>query len=111
MGDEKNEQHLTMSIDAMLDISTNNLQCLREDSVSSEETESAMKLCSCCSEGRDGVKSSFKDCQLLGAGQAIDLHAARYCIGSASGDKATFVTELPTWAATTSSDEGLKWLN
>jgi len=98
-----------MSINAMLDMTTKNLHCLRQESVSPEEAESAIKMCSCCSDGSDGVKLSFKDCQLLGAGQAIDLHAARYCIDS-DEDKATFVTELPNWAAT-ASNEGLKWLN
>lgn len=109
MDQEKKKQQLEMSINAMLDMTTKNLHCLRQESVSPEEAESAIKMCSCCSDGSDGVKLSFKDCQLLGAGQAIDLHAARYCIDS-DEDKATFVTELPNWAAT-ASNEGLKWLN
>ncbi|KAK1736777.1 rhodanese-related sulfurtransferase [Skeletonema marinoi] len=110
MENEKKKQLLTMSVDAMLNASAKNLTCLREESVSSEEAESAIKMCLCCSDGRAGVETSYKDYQLLGAGQAIDLHAAQYCIDSGNEHKANFVTDLPHWAGAR-SNEDLQWLN
>lgn len=113
MDGEKKKQLLTTSIDAILSaasLAEENSNCLRDDSVvSSEEAANAIKLCCCCSDGRVGVESSYKDFQLLGAGQAIDLHSAKYCIDSANEHKPIFVTELPKWAA--SSEAGLNWLN
>lgn len=109
MEDEKKKQLLKMSIDTMLDTSAKSLECLREESVSPEEAKSSINICRCCS-GRAGVESSFKEYQLLGAGQAIDLHSVKYCIDSGDENKANFVTELPNWAASLSND-GLKWLN
>ena len=110
MDDEKKKQLLKMSIDAILDTSAKSPECLREESISPEEAKSSIDMCSCCSDGRVGVESSFKEYQLLGAGQAIDLHAAKYCIDTDDENKASFVTELPNWAASLSND-GLEWLN
>ena len=111
--DEEKKRLQNMSIEAILSAASQekNEQCLRDDSVvSEEEAASAIKVCTCCSDGREGVQSSYKEFQLLGAGQAIDLHAVKYCIGSANEHKTDFVTELPKWAASTSK-AGLNWLN
>ena len=111
--DEEKKRLQNMSIDAILSAASQekNEKCLRDDSVvSEEEAANAIKMCTCCSDGRVGVQSSYKECQLMGAGQAIDLHAAKYCIDSANEHKTNFVTELPKWAASTSK-AGLNWLN
>jgi hypothetical protein len=105
LDDERKKEQLALSIDAILEASAKSRQCLREESLSLEEVESAIKLCNCCSD----VKSSFKDCQLLGSLQSIDLHAFKYCIDPGSANEATFVTELPSWV-TTKSGEGLKFI-
>ncbi len=110
MDDEKKEQLLKMSIDALLDASAKSPERLREESVSPEQAKSAINICSCCSDGRVGVESSFKEYQLLGAGQAIDLHSVKYWFDSDDENKANFVTELPNWAASLSNDD-LRWLN
>jgi 23S rRNA-/tRNA-specific pseudouridylate synthase len=107
--DERKKEHMALSMDALLEASAKNAPCLREESVSSEEADAAIKLCSCCSGGVEGVKSSFKVCQLLGGLQAIDLHAAKYFIDTDSKSKATFVTDLPEWANAV-SNEGLKFV-
>ena len=107
--DGRKKEHMALSIDALLGASAENAPCLREESVSLEEADAAVKLCSCCSGGVEGVTSSFKVCQLLGGLQAIDLHAAKYFIGTDSKSKATFVTDLPEWANAV-SNEGLEFI-
>ena len=105
---EERKQLLATSINTVLESSAMSIQCLREESVSVEELESAIKMCRCCADGITGVQSSFKDNQLLGAGQAIDLHAAKYSFNH-NEKNGTFATQLPIWADV-KNDADLNWL-
>ncbi len=93
---KKMQEQKDASIKSMLDVSKATSVCLRDKSLSEEEVETAIRLCKCCCNGKEGVKEAFNTAQLLGGGHEVDLHALRYSI---SFDDVTVecATDLPPW--------------
>lgn len=119
-----------LAIQSILDVAASTPECFHEKSICADEIKSAMKLCKCCRDGKEGVKSSFNSAQLLGGGHAIDLHALKYrilfgdkLVNSDESNKETrqsedetsmeFSTGVPQWASSFEGllMENLTWMN
>ncbi len=77
---EDTEKQEGNSIEAMLEQISANTNCLHEATITANEANAALRQCTCCNEGIEGIKASFNKAQLLVCGHAIDLHAYKYRI-------------------------------
>ena len=62
-------------IQYILDLAASMSECHHEESITTDEVKSAIQLCKCCRDGKEGVKVSFNSEHLFKAGHSIELHA------------------------------------